>query len=95
MNSVYCVNLDKELFGKEAIQEALYEYIDSYFVDMEAVNSGFKITFSSKNSNDDKDLIAGFKNRVIDHQIRKNIEKESSYIQNVITEYAYSSVKKN
>lgn len=92
----YHVILSKEFFEREPIQKALYEYTDLYFVNMQPAEEGFVgITFTPKKDGfSDESLIKNFSNRVIDYQIRKDIDEESSHLKNIITEYAYSTVKK-
>lgn len=95
-NGKYYVILSKEFFEREPIQKALYEYTDVYFVNMQPSEEGFiSITFTPKNDGFvDEALIKNFSNRVIDYQIRKDIDEESSHLKDIITEYAYSTVKK-
>lgn len=92
----YFVKLSKEFFEREPIQKALYEYTDLYFVNMQPAEEGFVgITFIPKvDGFIDESLIKNFSNRVIDYQIRKDIDKESSHLKDIITECAYSTVKK-
>jgi His-Xaa-Ser system protein HxsD len=87
--------VDSALFSKEAIQEALYEYSGLYYVKLEAVDNYFYAYFEPKNDNYDNKEISNFNNKVIDYQIRQDIAKKSNHIRDIITEYAYSSVKKN
>jgi His-Xaa-Ser system protein HxsD len=64
---------------------------------MEPISEGFvAVTFIKKNSSNANDeMIYNFSNRVIDYQIRKNLDKESGKIRDIIVEYAYSPLKKN
>jgi His-Xaa-Ser system protein HxsD len=93
------VKLDKEYFEKEPIMATLHEYSNLYFTRMDTTedNKSVLISFTLKDKEKQKidlELISNFSNRVIDHQIRKDLDRESGYIRDIITEYAYSSVKK-
>lgn len=53
------------------------------------------IIFTLKDCNNyDLNLIKNFSNRVIDYQIRKDLEKEFGHIRDTIVDYAYSPLKK-
>jgi His-Xaa-Ser system protein HxsD len=91
------VKLSKEFFEKEPIMEAIHEYSKDFSVTMEPAPEGFvAVTFIKKNgSNANDEMIYNFSNRVIDYQIRKNLDKESGKIRDIIVGYAYSPLKKN
>jgi len=92
----YYVILSKKFFERESIQNALYEYMNLYFVNMQPAEEGFvRITFTPKKDGFvNESLIRNFSNRVIDYQIRRDLDKETWRIREIITEYAYSTVKK-
>lgn len=96
--SLYTLNLSKEYFEKEPIMQAIHEYSNEFFVSMKPLDDKFvSITFKEKNKNDDTsnlDLIENFSNRVIDYQIRNDLEKKYGHIRDTIVNYAYSPVKK-
>jgi His-Xaa-Ser system protein HxsD len=91
------VKLSKEFFEKEPIMEAIHEYSKNFSVTMEPVPEGFvAVTFIKKDGSDtNEEIVYDFSNRVIDYQIRKNLDKESGKIRDIIVEYAYSPIKKN
>lgn len=95
-NGKYYIIVSTELFEREPIQQALYEYSDLYFINMQPAEDGFVgITFTPKEDGFvDETLIKNFSNRLIDYQIRKDIDKETSHLKDIITEYAYATVKK-
>jgi len=96
-DDVLIVKLSKEFFEKEPIMEAIHEYSNDFSITMEPTSEGFvAVTFIKKNtSNTDDEMVYNFSNRVIDYQIRKNLDKESGKIRDIIVEYAYSPLKKN
>jgi len=92
----FIVNLKKEFFEKEPIMKAIHEYSNEFFTSMDSVQEGLvSIIFTPKDSNNyDLNLIKNFSNRVIDYQIRNDLEKEYGHIRDTIVDYAYSPVKK-
>ena len=96
-DSTLIVKLSKEFFEKEPIMEAIHEYSKDFTVTMEPTAEGYvAVSFTKKdNSSVNEEMIYNFSNRVIDYQIRKDLEKESGKIRDIIVEYAYSPVKKN
>lgn len=91
----FIVNLDKEFFEKEPIMQAIHEYTNEFHTSMNSVEKKLvSIIFTPKNETYDLELIKNFSNRVIDYQIRKDLEKEYAHISNTIVDYAYSAVKK-
>lgn len=97
-SNLYTLNLAKEYFEKEPIMQAIHEYSDKFFVTMKPLDSKFvSVTFTVKDREEntiDIDLIENFSNRVIDYQIRNDLEKKYGHIRDVIVDYAYSPVKK-
>ncbi|RYA23631.1 His-Xaa-Ser system protein HxsD [Malaciobacter halophilus] len=97
-SNLYTLNLAKEYFEKEPIMQAIHEYSDKFFVTMKPLNEKFvSVTFNIKDRKEnttDIDLIENFSNRVIDYQIRNDLEKNYGHIRDTIVEYAYSPVKK-
>ena len=91
------IKLSKEFFEKEPIMEAIHEYSNNFNVKMNPLEDGFIGVYFSlkKDKNFDTDLIDNFSNRVIDYQIRKDLNRESGHIKEIIVEYAYSTIKKN
>ena len=90
------VKLSKEFFEKEPIMEAIHEYSNSFNVNMQPLTDGFVgVSFSpKKNIEFDNNLVYEFSNKVIDYQIRRDLNKENGRIRDIIVEYAYSPIKK-
>jgi len=92
--------LSKEHFEKEPILEAIYEYANLYYINMQPYENKFvKVVFEAKQKadllNDQNDkFIKNFINKVIDYQLKKDLEKKYGHIRDIIIEYAYSPVKK-
>lgn len=91
------VKLSKKFFQKESIMEAIHEYSGQFFTEMKPLEDDFVgVSFFKKDDKPfDKGLIYNFSNRVIDYQIRRNLEKDYGSIRDVIIDYAYSPLKKN
>ena len=90
------VKLSKKFFQKEPIMEAIHEYSGQFFTEMKPLENGFVgVSFSKKNNIPfDKELIYNFSNRVIDYQLRKDLERDYGSIRDAIVDYAYSPLKK-
>jgi len=90
------IELSKEFFEPEPILEAIHEYTNKFFVDMQPkTENSVSVIFTQKDEQPfDKELVYNFANRVVDYQVRRNLEQEYKSIQNTIVEYAYSPVKK-
>jgi His-Xaa-Ser system radical SAM maturase HxsB/His-Xaa-Ser system protein HxsD len=88
--------LHKEYFEKEPIMEAIHEYTNHYIVNMQPRDEfSVGITFSKKaNHTFDENLVMNFSNRVVDYQIRRDLENKYGKIRDIIVEYAYSPIKK-
>jgi His-Xaa-Ser system protein HxsD len=88
--------LSKEFFEKEAILAAIHAYGDKFSTNMFPLDDGYVgVSFKPKDEhiNIDSEL-ADFTNKIIDQQIRRDLNRESGHIRDTIVEYAYSAVKK-
>lgn len=90
----FIVNLEKVFFEKESIMSAIYDYSSSFFTSMNSFDDKVSVFFTPKNEIYDLDLIENFSNKVVEYQIKRDLEKEYSHIRDTIVEYAYSPLKK-
>ena len=89
------VRLSKEFFEKEAIMSAIHEYTDEYDTSMYPLDDGYVgVSFKAKEKVNSSDRVYAFTNRVVDHQIRRDLDRESGHIRDMIVDYAYSPIKK-
>ena len=95
-NEKLSIKLSKEFFEKETILKAIHEYTKWFYINMKPIENNFVlISFGKKeNISYNAEIIYDFSNKVIDYQIQRDLDKESGYIRDVITDYAYSSIKK-
>ena len=88
-------DLSKELYNKEAILETSYLFTDKYYIDI-ADGEYWKIFIRSKNDIPFSfDSIKGeFINRLLDNQIRINLDKEFGPVRLEIVKKAFSPLNK-
>jgi len=94
----FLIVLSKEYYEKEPVMQAIHEYSNDFTITMKPKGEReISIFFTPKNDNQSDnhlDLIKNFSNKVIDFQIRKDLEKDYGHIRDVIVDYAYSPKKK-
>jgi len=95
-SDVLVVRISKEYFEKEAIMHAIHEYSHIYDTSMLPIGEKFVgVWFKPKDSsNTDEKMVHNFSNRVVDYQIRRDLDRESGHIRDRIVEYAYGPVSK-
>jgi len=97
INECYQITLDNCFFDLDSVRKVAYEYSGLYFVNVVLdSNDKIKVSLTPKDvTKDDEFFIKNFPNQVIDYQIKKKIDEETSKIKEIIVNYAYSSIKKN
>lgn len=90
------VKIDIGLYPLDSVMKSTYWFTDRYFLYLNWSDQEHKfleVSFRSKSNADDSNLpaVAGdFLNSVLDQQIRKQIEEESSLIKSIIVKKAFS-----
>ena len=94
----FIVTLNKEYYEKEPVMQAIHEYSNDFTIVMEPKSEKeISVFFTQKEDSQSENhlnLIKNFSNKVIDFQIRRDLEKEYGHIRDIIVNYAYSPVKK-
>jgi His-Xaa-Ser system protein HxsD len=88
-------DLSKELYDKETILETSHLFTDKYFIDI-ADGVCWKISIRSKNASpfSFENTKGEFVNKLLDNQIRINLDKEFGLIRLEIVKKAFSPLNK-
>lgn len=94
-NNVLTLEVDKELYQKEAILFAAHKFIDRCYVDIDPSSEKYiNVSFRPKNKDIMFDNIAlEFCNELLDQQVRLNVEKSYGNIRDLIVKQAFQPIE--
>lgn len=97
-NGGFQVDVDLNLYSKEAITLALYKYTDNFFIHQQTSNSSniISIVFEIKDTSAPVEIgtFKQFCNDLIDQQVRAQVEAQFGHIRDLIVEEAFKPVNK-
>jgi His-Xaa-Ser system protein HxsD len=87
------VSFDATAYSADAIQRAAYRFSDRLSLDLQRVNGNYVCTLRLKDDLADQanDVLADFRNEVLDQTLRERIRSETEGVRNVILALAFSN----
>jgi len=86
------LELDSNIYSKDAIKLAIYDYSDNYYFKLTKDSTKYKIIITPKRNEDSfiDNLIAKFEQTVLDYDIRLKIEKDFKVLREIILAQAFA-----
>ena len=94
-NDVLALEVNKELYQKEAILLAAHKFIDRCYITIEpSTEKCINVLFRPKDKNLQlDDLVLEFCNELLDQQVRINVEKSYGNIRDLIVKQAFQPIE--
>ncbi|MDO5292358.1 MAG: His-Xaa-Ser system protein HxsD [bacterium] len=86
------IKVNENVFSKENVIKASFEFIDDYYIEIDKENEYFIISISAKEKNNNISIESEFRNELVNQNVREKISKETSNVRELIlTRALYST----